>query len=198
MPEFTSVDPVEGFSSNASSKQNYNFGLEGVSLMYGAEQLHHKKLSDLDEKQEKLEAKLTALKNHLARCYKHLKEQQADKNNKDKKKLPIDLSEIKESVMSLWNEWKDHLKKTDLEEYKSLKVDLDKLDFSNMSLEKLEDELIPELGNIQRHHEFKYQKIPNELRLAIELFTILVEILKEFPKKYSELNGHINRSMARG
>ncbi|MBM3191818.1 MAG: hypothetical protein FJZ63_04120 [Chlamydiae bacterium] len=66
-----------------------------------------------------------------------------------------------------------------------------------MTLDDIENNLIPELEKVQRHFEYQYQKIPNELRMFIELFTILVEIVKEFPKKYAEINGHINNRMAR-
>lgn len=174
---------------NPASNQDYNFGLEGVYLMYSAENLHQKRLQDLENKQQELNDKLMALKEHLKKSYKHLK---ADK------KEPLDLTPVKENILKMWNEWKEDLKKRDIDEYNNLKTNLEDLDFSKLSLEHLDDKLIPELEKIQRHYEFKYQKIPNELRMFIELFTILVEILKEFPKKYSELNGHINRSSSRG
>ena len=101
-------------------------------------------------------------------------------------------------ILNLWNEWKESLKERDMDEYNNLKVNLEELDFSKLTLEQLDDKLIPELEKVQRHFEFKYQKIPNELRMFIELFTILVDILKEFPKKFAEVNSHINRSSARG
>lgn len=166
-----------------------NFGLEGVYLMYSAEEMHHKKLSGLEARQQDLNLKLSHLKTHLEKSHKHLKSES---------KVPLDLSATKESVLKLWNEWRDFLKTSDLEEYKSLSIDLENLDFSKLTLEHLEDQLIPELEKIRSHFEFKYQKIPNELRLHMELFTIMVEILKEFPKKFAEANGHINRNIARG
>lgn len=178
------LDAVNSVSSN-----EYNFGLEGVWLMYKAEQLHHGRLNHLENKQEELNIKLGQLKDHLKASYKHLKKENAG---------PLDLSHVKENILKLWNEWKEHLKEKDPEEFQNLKTNLDELDFSKLSLEHLDDKLIPELEKIQRHYEFKYQKIPNELRMFIELFTILVEILKEFPKKYAEINAHINRSSARG
>lgn len=171
------------------NNKDYNFGLEGVWLMYEAEALHQKRLGHLEDKQEELNYKLGQLKDHLKTSYKHLKKENAGS---------LDLSHVKENILKLWNEWKNHLKEKDLEEFNNLKVNLDELDFSNLSLEHLDDKLIPELEKIQRHYEFKYQKIPNELRMFIELFTILVEILKEFPKKLAELNNHINRSSSRG
>lgn len=178
------VDAVQG-----SGSKEYNFGLEGVWLMHSAEQLHHNRLNNLESKQDELNAKLGALKDHLKTSYKHLKKEG---------NTPLNLSHAKENILKLWNEWKEHLKEKDLDEYQNLKTNLDELDFSNLSLEQLDDKLIPELEKIQRHYEFKYQKIPNELRMFIELFTILVEILKEFPKKFAEVNNHINRSSARG
>ncbi len=174
---------------NTASNADYNFGLEGVNLMYSAESLHQKRLQDLENKQQELNDKLMALKDHLKKSYKHLKSES---------KQPLDLTPVKEHILKMWNEWKEDLKKRDIEEYNNLKTNLEELDFSKLTLEHLDDKLIPELEKIQRHYEFKYQKIPNELRMFIELFTILVEILKEFPKKYSELNGHINRSITRG
>ena len=35
---------------NPASNQDYNFGLEGVYLMYSAENLHQKRLQDLESK----------------------------------------------------------------------------------------------------------------------------------------------------
>jgi hypothetical protein len=172
-----------------SSNRDYNFGIEGVHLMYSAESLHQKRLEDLEKRQQELNDKLMALKDHLRKSYKHLKS-----DNKE----PLDLSHVKQNILNLWNEWKEDLKTRDIDEYNNLKTNLEELDFSHLNLEHLDDKLIPELEKIQRHFEFKYQKIPNELRMFIELFTILVEILKEFPKKYSELNSHINRSVTRG
>ncbi|MEI8301138.1 MAG: hypothetical protein WCG10_05975 [Chlamydiota bacterium] len=176
-------DPLDAISSIES-----NFGLEGVNLMFKAEALHQNRLNTLESKQDDLNKKLSDLNAYVKKCYKHLKSDS---------KIPFDLSEIKQNVLALWNEWKESLKTKDPDEYKNLKVDLEKLDFSKMSLEDLDDKLIPELEKIQRHHEYQYQKIPNELRMFIELFTILVEILKEFPKKFAEINGHINSRMAR-
>lgn len=174
---------------NTSPVKDYSFGLEGVNLMYQAETVHHQRIQDLDKKQQELNDKLMAIKDHLKRSYKHMKT--------DGKEL-LDLSDVKHHIIKLWNEWKEDLKNRDPDEYNNLKTNLDDLDFSKLTLEHLDDKLIPELEKVQRHFEFKYQKIPNELRMFIELFTILVEILKEFPKKYSELNSHINRSIARG
>lgn len=166
-----------------------NLGLEGVWLMNSAENTHQGRLKRLEEKQMALHHKLNALKDHLRRAYKPIKE--------DSKEL-ADLSQYKQEIIQLWNEWKEDLKNTDFEEYKNLKVDLDKLDFSKLSLSHLSDELIPELEKIQNYHTLKYEKIPTELRMFIELFTILVEILKELPKKFAESNAHINRNIGKG
>jgi hypothetical protein len=164
-----------------SEMNDYNFGLEGVNLMFKSELLHQDRLSSLEKKQADINHKLSNLNDHLKKTYKHLKSET---------KHPINLTEIKENVLKLWNEWKEDLKKRDLDEYNNLKVDLEQLDFSKLTLEHLDDKLIPELEKVQKHYEFKYQKIPNELRMFIELFTILVEILKEFPKKQAELGHH--------
>lgn len=173
-----SIERIEGIPDY----QEPNFALEGIGLMFQAESLHQKRLQNLERKQEELNEKLSALKDHLKKCYKQLKSDS---------KAPVNISELKESVLSLWNEWKESLKERDMEEYHNLKVDLEKLDFSKMTLEELDDKLIPELEKVQKHFEFKYQKIPNELRLHIELFTILVEILKECPKTFAQINRHI-------
>ena len=171
-------DPVESIQSY----QEPNFALEGIDLMFRAESLHQQRLERLERKQDELNEKLSALKDHLKKCYKQLKSDS---------KEPVNVSELKENVLTLWNEWKESLKDKDMEEYRNLKVDLEKLDFSKMSLEDLDDKLIPELEKVQKHFEFKYQKVPNELRLLIELFTILVEILKECPKSFAQINRHI-------
>jgi len=178
---------IEGISS--VDQREPNFGLEGVYLMYSAEELHHNRLSDLEARQQDLNLKLAHLKTYLEKCHKHLKSDS---------KEPLDISAAKEATLKLWNEWRAFLKEKDLDEYKSLSTDLEKLDFSKLTLEHLEDQLIPELEKIRSHFEFKYQKIPNELRLHMELFTIMVEILKEFPKKFAESISHTNRNIARG
>lgn len=177
-------DVVENVSNTEA-----NFGLEGVYLMYSAEALHHQRLTDLETRQQELNLKLSHLKTHIERCHKYLKSDA---------KTPLDLSAAKEAILKLWNEWRDFLKEKDFSEYQSLTTELDKLDFSNLSQEHIDEKLIPELERIRNHFEFKYQKIPNELRLHMELFTVMVEILKEFPKKFAEVNGHINRNIARG
>lgn len=174
------VNAVEGIEPN--------FGLEGVNLMFQTEALHQGKLDALEKKQDALNLRLSALKDYLKKCYNHLKSDS---------KVPVNLSSMKEHILKLWNEWKETLKEKDPEEYKNLKVDLEKVNFSMMTLDDIENNLIPELEKVQRHFEYQYQKIPNELRMFIELFTILVEIVKEFPKKYAEINGHINNRMAR-
>ena len=178
------VDPEQ-----SSLGREYNFGLEGSKLMFLAEDIHQSRLSKLEAKQEMLNHKLSNLKDHLKASYKHLK---------GGSKEGLDLTHVKENILNLWNEWKESLKERDMDEYNNLKVNLEQLDFSKLTLEQLDDKLIPELEKVQRHFEFKYQKIPNELRMFIELFTILVDILKEFPKKFAEVNSHINRSSARG
>lgn len=180
---------IEEVSTRSNPDREYNLGLVGSDLMFKAEELHQNRLKGLEDQQDKLNRKLSALKDHLKKCYNHLKSDS---------KEPVNLSEIKESILNLWNEWRDYIKEKDPAEYASLKTDLEKLDFSNLTAENIEKTLISELENIQRHFEFKYSQIPNQLRLFIELFTILVEILKEFPKKFSELNGHINRNIGKG
>lgn len=179
----------ESVGAIGDTPKESNFGLIGANLMFGAEELHQNRLQSLEDKQQTLNIKLSALKNHLKQCYNQLKSDSKD---------PINLDEIKESILKLWNEWRDAVKEKDPEEYKTLKTDLEKLDFSNLTKENIEKTLISELENIQRHFEFKYSQIPNQLRLFIELFTILVEILKEFPKKYSEGNSHIIRNTGKG
>lgn len=179
------VDAVE----NISSYQEPNFGLEGVYLMYAAETQHHKKLMDLEERQQSLNTKLSHIKTHSEKCHKHLKKDTDDRLN---------FEATKTTILNLWNEWREYLEKKDPEEYKNLTNDLNKLDFSNLTKENIDDVLLPELDKMRNYFEFKYQKIPNELRLHMELFTIMVEILKEFPKKFAEVNSHTNRNIARG
>ncbi|MCH9631418.1 MAG: hypothetical protein S4CHLAM37_14410 [Chlamydiia bacterium] len=187
------TESSEGSGSSSFNGMNYNPGLEGVFLMHKSEELHQNRLLKLDRKQQEISHTLTELKDHLKRCYRELKKPAADGEERT-----VDLSEYKDQIMQLWNEWKEELKKKDLDEYKSLSNVLDQLDFSKLSIEQLDDKLIPELEKIQRFHEFKYQQIPNELRMFIELFTILVEILKEIPKKFAEVNSHISRNATRG
>lgn len=167
----------------------YNTGYEGVKLMLSAESLHQNRLLKLDRKQQEISHTLSEIKDHLKKCYRHIK-------NGDKE--IVDISSSKGAILKLWEEWKAALKEKDLDEYNSLTLELDKMDFSNLSIEVLDDKLIPELEKIQRFHEYKYQQIPNELRMFIELFTILVEILKEIPKKHAEVISHISRSTTRG
>lgn len=166
-----------------------NFALHAIDLMFRAEDLHNNRLADLDKQHTSLSEKLSAVKDHLQKAYKHIRSGSKDSLN---------LEEVKEQVISLWEEWKEELKNSDLEEYHNLKTDLNELDFSELSLEKLEEKLIPELEKIQRHHEFKFQQIPSKLRMYLELFSILVEILKEIPKKQDEVQGHMNRNAVRG
>lgn len=179
-----SIQKTEAIDSASSQDINVHFkyhpGYEGVLLMHKTEQLHQKRLLDLDAKQQAISNKLSVIKDELKRCYRLIK------NNPENPAEGINLSEHKDSIIKLWEEWKAELKESDPEEYNNLTLELDKLDFSKLSLEMLDDKLVPELEKIQRHHEFKYQQIPNELRMFIELFTILVEILKELPKKYAE------------
>ena len=82
---------VENVST--SSQPDYNFGLEGVHLMYSAESLHQKRLMDLENKQQELNDKLMALKEHLKKSYKHLKSES---------KEPLDLSSVKAKILQMW------------------------------------------------------------------------------------------------
>jgi hypothetical protein len=177
--------PVE----NISAYQEPNFGLAGVDLMYAAEKQHHDRLTKLEELQQSLNTKLTHIKTHAEKSHKFLKKDTED---------PLDFEATKTTILNLWNEWREYLEKKDPEEYKNLTNDLNKLDFSNLTKENIDDVLLPELDKMRNYFEFKYQKIPNELRLHMELFTIMVEILKEFPKKFAEVNSHTNRNIARG
>ncbi|PCI95189.1 hypothetical protein COB11_02850 [Candidatus Aerophobetes bacterium] len=187
------VESTSGSESNSCNGMLYNPGLEGVYLLQKVEKQHQSRLLNLDRKQQEISHTLTELKDHLKRCYRELKKPEVDGEVRT-----IDLSKYKDQIMQLWNEWKVELKNKDLDEYKSLSDVLNQLDFSKLSIEELDDKLIPELEKIQRFHEFKYQQIPNELRMFIELFTILVEILKEIPKKFAEVNSHISRNSTRG
>jgi hypothetical protein len=184
------IQQLEDVSLQSKKNNNeYPLGRIGADLMFGAEKLHQNRLRKLEDQQADLNMKLSALKDYLKQCYNHLKSDS---------KEPLNLSEIKDNVLKLWNEWRDYVKEKDPAEYASLKTDLERLDFSNLTADNIEKTIISELENIQRHFEFKYSQIPNQLRLFIELFTILVEILKELPKKAAELNGHINRNVGRG
>lgn len=168
--------------------QDQNFSLHAIGLLNGAEALHNQRIQDLNEKHGCLNEKISALKAHLEKCYNHVK-----KGSKEN----LDLSSAKGSIIDLWNEWKEELKTTNSKEYNHIKKDLESIDFSNLDIDKIYDEIIPELEKIQRHHEFKFTQIPSTLRLFIELFSILVEILKEIPKKQDELLTHTNQKMSR-
>lgn len=191
------IDSIDSLNNNfESTEKNYkhfygdqNFALHAVDLLYGAENLHNKRLSDLDKDHLELSEKISAIKNYLQQGYKHIK------SGSDQ---PLNLAQAKDQILALWNEWKEELKKTNLDEYHNLKIDLDTLDFSQMDLDTLDEKLIPELEKIQRHHEFKFQQIPSKLRMFIELFSILVEILKEIPKRQDEMTSHFNRNAVRG
>ena len=188
MPESIQLEGIEAVSDSNQDFQSYHPGREGVRLMEKTEELHQSRLLKLDEKQRELSQKLSHIKDELKRCYRILK------NNPEEPENGVDILNHKDEILKLWEEWKAELKETDPEEFRSLTVELDKLDFSKLSIEQLDDVLIPELEKIQRFHEFKYQQIPNELRMFIELFTILVEILKEFPKKFAESMSHTIRN----
>lgn len=194
----TSINPIdnESFDPNSSYQKpqqdfygEYQMAAEGINLLFGVEAIHNKRLQTLQDKQIDLNHRLSHIKQLLKETYNKLKE------NPDKS---FSFNHLKEDILKLWSEWKEDLKTSNLEEYKSLTVELDKLDFEHMTLKELDDKLIPELEKIQRHFEFKFQKIPNELRLFIELFAIIVDILKEVPKRQDEMLTHINRKLAGG
>ncbi len=182
------IKDIEAINS-LNSFQDQNFALDAIDLLCRTEDLHNSRLRDLDSEHATLNEKISALKDYLQKAYKHIK------SGSDES---LDLSEAKEQILALWEEWKEELKNSDTGEYHDLSKDISQLDFSNLDLETLDDVLIRELEKIQRHHEFKFGQIPSKLRMYIELFSILVEILKEIPKKQDEVTSHMNRNSARG
>lgn len=183
------LQEFESLENQNKSLGDRNFALDAIDLMFGAENIHNNRLADLDKQHTALSEKISAIKSHLEEIYNHMKSGSEE---------PLNLEDAKTSILALWEEWREELKASDLSEFQSLKVELDKLDFSDIHLTTLEKELIPELEKIQRHHEFKFQQIPSKLRMFLELFSILVEILKEVPKKEDEAKSLMNKNSTRG
>lgn len=188
MPELESISAINESSSIENINQQYHPGWEGVKLLLGVENAHKKNLLSLDSQQQDISFTLGEIKDHLKRCEKHVKS--------DAKSA--DLNMHKENILKLWNDWREELKTKNSKELNDMSRQLENLDFKNISLDDIDNIVIPELEKVRRHHEHKYGQIPNQLRLFIELFTITVEILKDVPKKFQEVNSHISRNTTKG